>query len=1081
MDHHTQSDDHPHSPEASTNPPPRLRRRQSSGRERPFAITRLFSSKHSSRILPAPDDTALGSDVSDGSDVGGGFGHGHGSDGFAAPPHRLISMLDLTQDQDIAFYAKDDTKSLLRHELKVVADDGLTEKEAGRRLLTDGPNALVEQEGRTFWQRLFDQFNDVLIVILLIASVASAVLGQYVEAVVILAIVFANATLGVIQEGKAADALEGLRKLTADMSRTIRGGIEQDVEVARLVRGDVLVLREGDKIPADAFIISGRVKCNESLLTGESMPVPKDPTPVDEDAKLPSDDEDDEIPEDRRLLAFRLARRILYRGSTVSQGNCRAAVFATGMRTKIGQITQHIQDADDVASPLEAKLEKLGVLLGKLSIAVSLVVFLIGVVFGFGVDDNDEKAAWLQMLLVAVSLTVAAVPESMPVVVTLAKTIGMQTMIRNNALPRNLNSVETMGSTSIICSDKTGTITTGVMTVVRSFFGNTIFSVSGERHNPKGELSVLDTVAQFGDFSEEELRVYKNQSAAICSLCNHASLMFKPEDNLWLATGDFTDGASLVYSRKAGFSQELRESHAYVHSNSFTSARKRMSTVHLRTPELDHFLPNTDDPMDADMTHALLVKGAPERILEVCDVDAAEEKRILDQVDAFCDETYRVIGLAYRFLPDDDEATMSVESAEEHLRWVGLLCIYDPPRDGVIRSIQQCKDAGIRVIMITGDRKRTAVAIAREVKLLGEDDDPSVVAFTCDAYRDMSPLEQKLSTRRAVLYCRAKPEDKLSIIKYLQSDNHVVAMTGDGVNDAPALKQSHVGVAMGKAGTEVAKDAADIILLDDNFATLVEAIIEARRIYANITKFVYYLLATNGAEVMFILTTSLLDLIVPLTPVQILWLNLVTDAFPAIALCFEEIEMEVMEVGPRPLSAGIIDKLMATGMLINNIILTLVCLATYIVGLYWETGAWNGKGPKEGIAVARTMTIYVIVFAELLRAYTSRSLRKALFRDGGKHVFDNTYMQLAVFCAIAVTAIIGNVPVIQDIFDMAYLDGRAWAFVICISFAPPIGEEIVKYFYRLYDYAPPVPFVGPTADSEIGEDVIVEMKDEQAV
>lgn len=818
----------------------------------------------------------------------------------------------------------------------------------------------------------------------------------------------------------------------------------------------------------------------------------------------------------------------VYLGCAIVEGTGEGVVIKTGMSTKMGEIALLLKEADEELSPLHKKLHGLGVRLGLISIFCSVLVFIIGVTTGRGADPDDKSSpVWLQMLLVSVSLTVAAVPEGLPSCVTITLAVGMRNMVRKNALIRNLHSVETLGSATVICTDKTGTLTAGAMTAVQLWFSWTAHKISGEGYNPNGYVTPLSTdetnQAAMVECHERIKTGAQMLPILVGLLCSNRVTVELKEGKTWEASGNMSERPLVIAAKKVGLEQDvINNRYPRAKANQFNSARKMMST-----------LVSTNDALPIlNGAWIACVKGAPNMVLEKC-ISIAElggatnssisirsltqddRDRIMAQVDAYSDEAYRVLAVAYcqyAGRPGMD----GPDELECNLIFAGLFAIWDPPRREVEEAILKAAHAGIRTVMITGDYVKTAKAIGEKIKLLPKGA-PASKAVDCQIVRTLgaqldsikkelksakkssrpaiiarrTEVQRELDniTREADVFARAKPADKITIVRSLQRQGEICSMTGDGVNDAPALKQANIGVAMGLTGTDVAKAASDMVLTDDNFRSIVEAIECGRTIYSNITKFVFYLLSTNSAEVLTILIAVIIGLRSPLASIQILWLNLVTDGAPAIALALEPIEPNIMLQGPRRSSEPLIEKVMAWGILTQTITLTGVCLGVYIIGLFWRTGVWDGRPDglyldNDGVSLAsfctpvmngtavitpapnccgintcisrsdllietqaaQTMVMYVIVFAELLRAYTSRAMRDSLFSLG---VWTNQWMQWGVLTAVALTLFVGHVPGIRSVFSMQYLHAREWGVVLALAVIPAILDELQKVCYRV--------------------------------
>ena len=1006
--------------------------------------------------------------------------------------------------EQAAHYHTNSLESLYK-ELKTSPEQGLSSTEATIRLTRYGANEIEQDPPEPWWSIFLAQFNDLLVIMLLVASVVAGALGQVAACIVIFLIVIANAILGTLMEVRASEELAKLQSNNIAECEVIRDGNRVSIPIPELVPGDIVFLELGDNIPADCRLISTKqMQVNEAPLTGEAETVKKDADINKYGVETKSKDNDDEKKDNDE--AELTEANMAYKECDVAIGSGVGLVVNTGMNTRMGSIYALLNTADAAMSPLQFKLTELGKKLGIASLLISLVVFTIGVTTGNGADPNSKQSTFLQMLLIAVSLTVAAVPEGLPACVTICLASGMKTMSKKQAEIRNLHSVETLGSASVICTDKTGTLTAGKMTAVRIMFGGRIYHISGAGYNVEGEITPLieETNKEHEKYtlnadgiSSAELDDIKGDDKpyyfplAIGVLCSNARVEYDEESGKWIAKGNNSERPLVVAAKKAGYTKaDLHNRYKRINENPFSSVRKMMST--LVQGDNNH---DTKAPFHIFSKHKYIacVKGAPNFILDQCisiiDCQATgkirnltddEKKLILDQIDVMSSKTYRVLAFAYKTydtLPTDQ----SSNELEHNLIFAGFVASVDPHRPEVIPAIDKCYSAGIRVVMITGDYVKTAKAIAEAIHLLPKNADSSK-AIDCKIVRDyglqIDALEQKIAaTNHAIekqklrtelsnlhdqldkltahvdVYARAKPEDKITIVRSFKRQNLVTSMTGDGVNDAPALKEANIGVAMGITGSDVAKNAADMVLKDDNFASIVDAVEEGRAIYANIGKFVYFLLSTNVSEVFLILIASIIGLQSPLVPMQILWLNLATDGMPAIALAVEAIEPGVMNEGPRLLSEPLIEKVMTTGIIIQTICLTSILLFSYMFALNEHVGDWMGKNVNNldddsfqlGINKAQTMAILIITFAELLRAYGARSLRQSVFSLG---LFSNKYMQYAVGASFIATLIICAWKDLGEAFGIYPISVKMWIYVICISFIPFIVDEITKYIYR---------------------------------
>lgn len=901
--------------------------------------------------------------------------------------------------------------------LSTSREQGLTEAEAKKRLETFGENQLQESEGTTFLQMLWEQFNNFVIWLLIVAAVISAVLGEWVEASAIMAIVVLNAGFGIIQERRAEQALAALRQLASPDAQVLRDGHRMVVSSREVVPGDIVFLEAGNYIPADARLLEAvNLKVEEAALTGESVPVEK------HSARLETED----IPlGDRNNTAFM--------GTMVSYGRGKGIIVNTGMGTQIGLIAEMLQSVQQEPTPLQRRLEELGRVLGWIALGISALIFVTGWLRG-----QDP----LEMFLVAVSLAIAAVPEGLPAVVTISLALGMREMIERNALIRRLSSVETLGSATVIGSDKTGTLTQNEMTVTRVWADGEVIEITGSGYTPKGEFL---HEGQKIDFSEH---LGALTALWVGALNNDAELEKSGESadqQTYTVVGDPTEGAMLVAAAKADASfSQLKEAYPRVQEIPFDSTRKRMTTLHkVNDPHDEDLSPFHDNDPVTDW-HAVVVKGAPDVVLDLCQqyqkiddsqakLTDAKRQEILAANDAMAQDALRVIAVAFR-LTKEPPAEMTPEEVEKDLIFVGLLGMIDPPRPEVSAALKKAKKAGIRTVMITGDYPQTARAIARQIGLI-EDDDARVL--TGNDLNEMSQAELQESIKSVSVFARVSPEHKVNIVKALRANGNVVAMTGDGVNDAPALKQSDIGVAMGITGTDVAKETADMVLTDDNYTSIVSAVEQGRIIYSNIRKFVYYLLSCNLAEISTIFIATVAGLASPLTPIQLLWLNLITDGAPALALGTEKGDPDVMDQPPRPPSEPIINRFMQIGIGVQTVAITAVTLTAYLLGLHQfpaPAGEFN--------YVAGTMAFVTLSFSELIRAFTARSERYPILRVG---IFGNRNMNLAViFSALMLVAVI-YLPFANDIFDTVPLTLFQWEEIIPLLLVPSIAAEVVKY------------------------------------
>lgn len=942
-----------------------------------------------------------------------------------------------------------------------VQDGGLSSTEAEKRLTQYGQNQLREAPRPGFLAMLWDQLNNFVVILLIVASVISALLGDYVEAIAIMAIVVLNAVLGIIQEQRAEQALAALKKLAAPEAQVLRDGSRTSVPAYNLVPGDIVFLEAGNFIPADLRLLEAvNLRVEEASLTGESLPVQKNAATVLE-KHVPLGD--------RKNTAFM--------GTVVNYGRGRGVVTSTGMNTQLGLIATMLQSVEAEETPLQRRLDDLGKSLSIGSLILVAVVFIvalinytaIGELFSAPIEYFKEFAGEItEVFIIAISLAIAAVPEGLPAVVTISLALGMREMIQRHALIRKLSSVETLGSATTICSDKTGTLTQNEMTVTRLWADGQFVSVSGAGYTPKGDFLVDGKV------------VNARQYPAILStlwlgvLNNDAEIEITGESDsqqTYRIVGDPTEGALLVAATKAGaIHVEIDEAYPRENEVPFDSERKRMITIH------DVTKPNPNDPSPfTNETHkdwdVIAVKGAPDIVLTLCskyqgmddqprDLTDDMRKKILAANDAMTKDALRVLGFAYRLEKDvpNNIEEVKTEDLEKDLVFVGLMGMIDPPRTEVKPALEKARHAGIRTVMITGDFPNTARAIAESIGLLR----PGKGVMTGAELDKIDDAQLKNIIEDTDVFARVSPEHKMRIVDALQANDEVVAMTGDGVNDAPAIKRADIGVAMGITGTDVAKGTADMVLTDDNYASIVSAVEQGRIIYSNIRKFVFFLLSSNVAEIMIIFLATLAGLPAPLTAIQLLWLNLITDGAPALALAMEKGDPDIMDQKPRAKSEPIVNRSMGIGIIVQTIMQTSAVLIAFVMGLAWhlEAGAMIPAGSNmlsfvlahdwRGVDVqtAETMAFVTLSMAELFRAYTVRSERASIFKIG---IFSNKYMQYAVGISIVLLLLVCAVPFLQPIFNTHFLSVREWLVVVGLALTPAIAEEITKFFLRRSD------------------------------
>ena len=909
-------------------------------------------------------------------------------------------------------------------QLETVQEMGLSSEEAKKRLEKYGLNQLQEKPRPTFFQLVLEQLKNFLIIMLIAASILSIVLGEYVDASAILAIVLLNAILGVVQESRAEEAFAALQKMAAPEAHVMRDGTRVTLPASELVPGDIVYLEAGNFVPADIRLIhTVNLKIDEASLTGESLA-------ADKNAALVLDKESPIG--DRKNTAFM--------GTVVTYGRGKGVVTSTGMNTQLGMIADMLQSVTNEETPLQRRLDQLGKTLGLAAIGVCAIVFIVGLA---------EGGAPLALFMTAVSLAVAAVPEGLPAIVTISLAMGMNEMVKRHALIRRLSSVETLGSATVICSDKTGTLTQNIMTVTRLWVDGQFIDVSGTGYEPVGDFYINNQKVDLDSYQAARTALW------VGALNNDAKLE-ESKDSYGNTTirmiGDPTEGSILVAAYKAGaVSAELDESYPREKEIPFDSERKRMVTIHsIKNPSPEDISPFVDDTRKD--SYVIAVKGAPDIVLKLCNryqpmedhtpvtMDDQKRNEILAANDAMTKNALRVLGVAYRVVSEVSEQLNS-EDVEKDLIFVGLLGMIDPARPEVKPAIQEASQAGIRTIMITGDYPNTARAIAENIGLL----QPGHQVMTGAQLDDTSDTDLAVVVEETDVFARVSPEHKMRIVDALKANDEVVAMTGDGVNDAPAIKRADIGVAMGITGTDVAKQTADMVLTDDNYVSIVSAVEQGRIIYSNIRKFVYYLISCNLAEILVIFLPSALgpfipllmglppEMLAPLAPIQLLWLNLVTDGAPALALSTEKGDPDIMMQKPRPPKEPIINNRMWVGVITQTVTITAVVLLAF----------WRGL--SHDIMYAETMAFLTLSLSELLRAYTARSETYPLFSIG---VFSNKWMNLAVLVSAVLVLAVVYVPFLNPIFKTEPLGWQEWTLILPLLIIPSIMAELVKWLQR---------------------------------
>jgi len=826
---------------------------------------------------------------------------------------------------------------------------GLTEAYC-RTVSAQGKNIIEDKKKKSIFRKFFEQFSDFMVIILLIAAAISFVTalieknGEYLDPIIILGIVILNAVMGVVQEGRAEKAIASLKKMTAPKATVIRDGTEKKIDAQDVVVGDIILISAGDMIPADARVIeSVGLKTSESALTGESLPVSKNAEIIV-----------------NKNAAVGDRKNMIFSSTVVVEGSARAVVTSIGMNTQVGSIAGLLESQETPMTPLQIRLEKVGKILGLVCLAICVIIFIMGVLRSQGL---------LTSFMLAVSLAVAAIPEGLPAVVTVVLSLGVQRMAKHNAIIRRLPAVETLGAATVICSDKTGTLTENKMTVTKVF--------------PQKD--------------KEKIIKY----AALCT----NSKVVKTKGKIKVQ-GEPTENAIVeALYEFSGDKNELEKTYPRVKEFPFDSTRKMMTTIHKIS---DGFLSVT--------------KGAPDVLIRRCNMSESEKNSALRENEKMAKEALRVLAVAVKKVSSPDE------SVEENLNFCGLIGMLDPPRKEAIKAVTLCREAGIKPVMITGDHALTAKAIGDQMKIYS----PGDTVVTGEELDRMTDTELIKKAPSCSVFARVSPEHKVRVVRAYQSLEEVVAMTGDGVNDAPALKAADIGCAMGKGGTDVAKNAADMVLTDDNFATIVNAVKEGRGIYDNIKKAIHFLLSSNIGEILVIFLASLFSLPTPVLPIQLLWINLVTDSLPAMALGVEKNDAEIMKRKPLKKSQGLFSGGLSIDIALEGIMLGALVLLSFVIGL------------KYSLPVARTMAFCSMSLGELLHAFNLRS-EKSLFKIG---FFSNIKFVFAIFICALLQIFTVTVPFLSQIFDTVMLNAQQWLITALLSVAPIIICEFVKIFRK---------------------------------
>ena len=879
------------------------------------------------------------------------------------------------------------TKEQVIDELQVAPSVGLSEQQVAARLEKYGKNKITGSKKKSLAAMFFAQMQDALIYVLLAATVITFIIGEYTDSIIIIVVVLINAIIGVAQEYKAEQAIEALQKMSNPQTMVRRAGVNQEIDSEDLVPGDVVLIDAGRFIPADLRLIeSSNLQIEESALTGESVPTHKDASAIIEDTAANIGD--------RSNMAFR--------STTATYGRGEGVVIATGMQTEMGKIASILDSAEDSETPLQRRLNELGKVLGLMAVGVSVLILVISLFQGRDLFD---------MFLIAISLAVAAIPEGLAAIVAIVLALGVTRMSKINAIIKKLPAVETLGSVTIICSDKTGTLTQNRMTVVEHFTlqGNKTISEQVVKSEACVELS-----------ADEQLM------ARSFLLCNDASIEGKEE------TGDPTESALLAYAQKAGLIKSTQEAkYPRIDERPFDSERKLMSTLNKR-----------------DTAYRVNIKGAMDRVLPLCThvldngvevaITEAHKQAFIKASTAMGAKALRVLAAAYKNV----EEVIEPKEMETNLVFVGIVGMMDPPREEVKDSIAEAKKAGITAVMITGDHADTAFAIAKQLDMASA----RAQAISGSEINQMSDEVFNKEVLNYRVFARVSPEHKVRIVQALQAHGNIVSMTGDGVNDAPALKVADIGVAMGITGTDVSKGASDMILADDNFTTIVHAVEEGRNIYNNIKKSVIFLLTCNLGEVITILVAIIFAWPLPLLATQILWINLITDSFPAIALGVDTPDKEVMNDKPRDPTESFFAGGVGFRAIVGGVLIGALALVAFYIGLS-EEGYHLGQGdiPESALAHARTMTFVVLAGSQLFYSLALRHESKSIFQLG---LFSNPYLVAAVGFGFALQVIVISVPFLADAFKLQPLEMQDWLIVLGLSLIPFALKELSKQFIQ---------------------------------
>ena len=854
-------------------------------------------------------------------------------------------------------------------------EEGLTEQEAAERLGKYGPNKLAEEERISRFKILLHQFTSPLIYILLVAAVVTLLLGEYIDTGVIVAVVLLNAVVGYFQEFKAEESVRSLKRLLVAKARVIRGGREKEIPGADLVPGDIVLLSSGARVPADIRLIhTNELRVDEAMLTGESLPVEKLTEPLSEENLVAAD---------QINMAFM--------GTAVVNGRAKGVVFATAGATMLGAIAGEVREIGVVRAPIQDKIDRFAKLIGLIVMGASAVLFVVGLLLGESAKD---------MFMTAVAAAVATIPEGLPIVVTIAMAAGVARMAKNNAIIRKLPAVETLGSTTVICSDKTGTLTRNEMTVTRLFDGKFTCEVTGTGYEPTGEI-----VADEEDALNENGSL--NRLLRIGLLCNESDLF--EEEGRFRIDGDPTEGALIVSALKGGLlEEEERENYPQLDIVPFESERGFMATLH-----------------EHRGIKMIFAKGAPERIVEMCGDDSDQEE-ILSKARSFAEKGLRVLAFAWKEAADDQDE-LSHHDVESGMLFAGLQGMIDPPRTEVIEAIAGCKRAGMRVVMITGDHAVTAEAIGRQLGIVAGEEGV-LAGRELETMSDDALFER---VQQVSVYARVAPEHKLRITRQLIRHGETVAMTGDGVNDAPALKAAHIGIAMGITGTDVAKEASDMVLADDNFASIFSAVKEGRIVFDNLRKVTFFLIPTGIAAIISIIGAMIAAVPIPYIPAQLLWINLVTNGLQDVALAFEPGEKGIIDRPPRAPGEGIMSRMLMERTVLVGMVIS--------IGVVWNYLTALGEGAS--LENARTVAVTTMVFFQFFQAWNSRSEYRSIFRI---NPLGNPFLFYSMIAAFFAQLAFIYAPPLQWVFRTVPLTGAEWLRILLVSASIIVVVEIDK-------------------------------------